>query len=131
MADMTLFRAAFAAPGKVRPLRPPQLVEIAIPEFGVLARKPGCSGQSTSPDRGIRWHPRKPSETASFYRAITIQAERPPARRYGRWRAQIHRFRGRDVVKNRQHRARYATGDGQVRICLLPDAGRSAQFTCR
>ena len=45
---------AAAAPGIVRPLRPPQLLEIAILRFGVIAREPGYAEQSTSPIRGIR-----------------------------------------------------------------------------
>jgi hypothetical protein len=96
-----------------------------------MAPEPGYAGESTPPDRASAGTRENRAKAPLFYRAITIQAERQPARRYGRWRAQIHRFRGRDVVKNRRHRARYATGDGQVRICLLPDAARSAQFTCR
>src|ERR1700724_4302200 len=43
-----------AAPGIVRPLRPPQLLEIAILRFGVIAREPGYAEQSTSPIRDIR-----------------------------------------------------------------------------
>jgi hypothetical protein len=55
-------RGAAAAPGIVRPLQPPQLLEIAILKFGVTAPELGCAGESMPPDPGIRRHPTKSVE---------------------------------------------------------------------
>jgi hypothetical protein len=59
LAGDVLCPSLHAAQGIVRPLRPPQLLEIAILRFGVIAREPGYAEQSTSPIRGIRPAPQK------------------------------------------------------------------------
>jgi hypothetical protein len=58
-----------AAPGIVRPLRPPQPIEIAILGFGIVARKHGYAGQSTSPDRDIRRSPRRSGNPGHYLMA--------------------------------------------------------------
>jgi hypothetical protein len=58
--------AAVRHRAKYVPYGPPQPVEIVILRFGVLAPKPSYAGESMSPGRGIRWHPRKSSKNAHF-----------------------------------------------------------------
>jgi hypothetical protein len=55
-----------AALGIVLALPPPQLIEKPNSHFAVQASEPRNAGESMSPDRDIRWHPRKSSKTGAF-----------------------------------------------------------------
>jgi hypothetical protein len=67
--------AASAAPGKVRPLRSPQLIEIATLKFGVLARKLAMPSKAC-PRIATSASTRKIQQTGPFLSCDTRQVER-------------------------------------------------------
>jgi hypothetical protein len=57
-----------AAPGKVRPLWPPQIVEIAHRESCASIGEPILAEQRTSPELSTRQRARKPPSNRDFWR---------------------------------------------------------------